>query len=393
MQHRDPGSDCKDTILLRTIRRASLDAFWGRESSTVAANRNGVMKLYKVSLDLGLKNIFPAMGPFSLEDNLGMGIATCLLRRSLERGKYRETLQFETVRKLRSAYSNLWHASQATLTTSVMARDVRKTYVTTCPTYSLWYERFMLGMHKRMGDEVRQDLAISLDVIHKMVEGLEEEYEVAKTADEKEKVADILVFVLAAFLAGLRGGEVTKLILGEVRNVFEEARYHHKCPHVVLPLRGRFKGETGETYHMIAVSAETDSGLKIGKWVKIGLELKERRGLVRGYYFTDRKGRKLEAGELEPDVLDRIERVQTRYPELIRTSIDVHEEYGVSRSFRRGSNSEAQNRGVSEADIERNNRWRKVDRAGARKVKLRMRDHYTDILVALESFLRYSQAL
>ena len=144
---------------------------------------------------------------------------------------------------------------------------------------------------------------------------------------------------------------------------------------------------------MIAVSAETNSGLKIGKWVKIGLELKERKGLVGEYYFTDRKGWKLEAGDMEPGILDRIERVQTGYPDLIRTSIDVHEEYGVSRSFRGGSNSEAQNRGLWEADIERNNRWRKVDRAGARKVKLRMRDHYTDILVALEIFLRYSQAL
>ena len=187
MQQRDRGSDRKDTILLRVIRRASLDAFWGRESSTVAANRNGVMKLHKVSLDLGLNYIFPDMGPFSLEDNLGMGIATCLLQRSLERGKYRETLQFETMRKLRSAYSNLWHASKASLTTSVMSRDIRKTYVTTCPTYSLWYERFMLGMHKRMGDEVWQDLAVSLDVMYKMVEGLEEKYELVETVEKKGK--------------------------------------------------------------------------------------------------------------------------------------------------------------------------------------------------------------
>ena len=183
------------------------------------------------------------------------------------------------------------------------------------------------------------------------------------------------------------------MILRKVRNVFEEARYHHKRPHVVLPLLGRFKGETGETYHMIVVSGETNSGLKIGKWVKIGLKLKERSGLVRRYYFTDKKGRKLEAGDMEPDILDRTERVQTRYPELIRTSIDVHEEYGVSRSSRRGYNSEAQNQGVLEADIETNYRWRKVDRAGEIKLNLRMRDHYTVILVALESFLRYFQAL
>lgn len=101
----------------------------------------------------------------------------------------------------------------------------------------------------------------------------------------------------------------------------------------------------------------------------------------------------MKAGDIEPDILDRIDRIQTRYPELIHTSIDVYEEYRVLRSFRRGSNSETQNRGVSEAEIEMNSRQKKVDSAEARNVKLRMIDHYTDILVALESILRHYQAL
>ena len=93
------------------------------------------------------------------------------------------------------------------------------------------------------------------------------------------------------------------------------------------------------------------------------------------------------------DILGRISRIQKEHLDLIRPGLDVNEEYGLSRSFRRGSNSEAQNRGVEDGDIDRNNRWRKVDKVGARKVKFRMRDHYTDVLVSLESFLRYSQAL
>ena len=61
--------------------------------------------------------------------------------------------------------------------------------------------------------------------------------------------------------------------------------------------------------------------------------------------------------------------------------------------FRRGSNSEALNRGVDEATIDRNNRWRKIEKAGARKANLSMRDHYAEVLVSLRSFLKYSQAL
>ena len=82
------------------------------------------------------------------------------------------------------------------------------------------------------------------------------------------------------------------------------------------------------------------------------------------------------------NVFGRRARVRIRYPRLITISIDVQEEYGLSRSFRRGSNSEALNRGVSEVTIDRNNRWSKVDRAGARKAKLQMRDYYAEVLVA-----------
>ena len=107
----------------------------------------------------------------------------------------------------------------------------------------------------------------------------------------------------------------------------------------------------------------------------------------------DFQERRLSNKDLENDILEIIARIQHSYPELIRGVVDVHEEYGLSRSFRRGSNSEAQNRKVSESDIDRNNRWRKVEKAGAKKAKFSMQAHYTDVVVALESYLRYSQAL
>ena len=43
----------------------------------------------------------------------------------------------------------------------------------------------MFGIYKRIGDKVRQDLVISLDMIHKLVEGLEEEYKLPGDVDEK----------------------------------------------------------------------------------------------------------------------------------------------------------------------------------------------------------------
>ena len=76
---------------------------------------------------------------------------------------------------------------QFTLTTSVMARDTRKTYVTSCPLYSLWFEMFVFGIHKRMGDVVHQDKDATLDVVHKLIEGLEVDYLEGEVMGKKKR--------------------------------------------------------------------------------------------------------------------------------------------------------------------------------------------------------------
>jgi hypothetical protein len=38
-----------------------------------------------------------------------------------------------------------------------------KSYVTCNPVKLQWYKRFLKGMHKRMGDLVKQDKAISIE--------------------------------------------------------------------------------------------------------------------------------------------------------------------------------------------------------------------------------------
>ena len=68
----------------------------------------------------------------------------------------------------------------------------------------------------------------------------------------------------------------------------------------------------------------------------------------------------MKSKDLEVGILNRIAIMQLGYPDLIRPGVEVHEEYGLLRSFRRGLNSETQNRGVSDGDIDHNNRWRKM---------------------------------
>ena len=78
----------------------------------------------------------------------------------------------------------------------------------------------------------------------------------------------------------------------------------------------------------------------------------------------------------EQDILDSIVRVQNKNQGTVGgKEVNVHEEYTVSRSFRGGSTTEAENKHVSQSDIENNKKWRKAEAAGARKTRVCIRAH------------------
>ncbi|CAJ1967732.1 unnamed protein product [Cylindrotheca closterium] len=121
----------------------------------------------------GIPSMTPVMGPFPLEDTFGMGPAACLLRRSLDPGRNKAIIQFATAPRFRSAYSNAYHASKSVEHISSMAYESNKFYTTTCPTYGYWFGRFILGCHKRMGDKVVQDYALSRKIFVELLKHLE----------------------------------------------------------------------------------------------------------------------------------------------------------------------------------------------------------------------------
>lgn len=73
---------------------------------------------------------------------------------------------------------------------------------------------------------------------------------------------------------------------------------------------------------------------------------------------------------------------------------DLADKFNVFRSFRRGSESRAVAMKVSEADRYVVNRWKKKESAaGAGKVHHAIDQHYVDINMVKESFLRYTAAM
>jgi hypothetical protein len=103
IQKRDPGrEDLADVFLLTTVRRANLDAFWARKSSTVYHNGTTVRNIVRISQERFVvtgSSVLKAQVPRPLKDLFGMLKACVLLYHYLNQGRNEANVQFDTIRK------------------------------------------------------------------------------------------------------------------------------------------------------------------------------------------------------------------------------------------------------------------------------------------------------
>lgn len=397
VMQRNPGMDPEpDKTLMIYIRRATLDSFWSRAASTVEGNTRELKKLWKHGHDeLKIPHLLPEMGPFPLEDQWGMKVAVVTLRRSLDKGIYKETVQYDTARRVRSAYSNAWGSSINTMREGVMAKDRAKTFVTKCPTYGLWYERFNKGLHSRMGDDRRPDMAICSDLMKEIMDIVNADYVDAESPLRKRYLARAGMFFIGGYFGSLRGEEVNRVLRKYFITLNKESMNMRKTPHVVLPLFGNFKGEHGiPRCYLRRIVSQSKSGLDAEVWAKRVIKFEEQSNTM--YLFAAYDGKKEPGRIYEGYLFDVLEEIQERSDGLISKSVNIREVYGISRSFRRGSTTEASNadkRECNEVDIERNNRWRRDDASGTKEADLSMIHVYNDTYQAINAELRFSRCL
>jgi hypothetical protein len=90
-----------------------------------------------------------------------------------------------------------------------------------------------------MGDMVKQDRALSLPILHKIVGDIELEWQLGNK-DEKEYLALEASFYLIAFCGGLRGEEVPLCDLTGIRKWWNDGDVPGVTPHVTIAFSKRF---------------------------------------------------------------------------------------------------------------------------------------------------------
>lgn len=407
IHQRDPSRSLKDERLLVFIRRANLDALWSREPGTVYGNLGEARRMAQAAATMGIPSLPMVSESMPVRDSFGMVPAILLLCRSLDKGRTRDTVQFNTCRKTRSVWSNCAHAYSGAGDGAVMGSDGRQMHMSSSSTNTLWHGKFFEGCHRRMGDQPVPDRAIQIDELHLVLEYLDSEYlkvelqaenEPRKNArktlrKEQTNLACAGLFVTGGFLGGLRGEEVLLMELSGVRTHYASGLLWTP-PHVLLPLMGRFKGETGERHYLVAVVPNSKSGINVGLWMDRMIKCHQNNKKYNGWVFPREVGEgRAKISDFDPLFHEALRDVQSKRPDLIKGDVEVGDVFSLRRSLRRGSTTHARNMKVPEENIEFNNGWRKSQRAKAKAPSLSMVQHYTDVKLALPYVLRYSENL
>ena len=388
-----------DARLLGYIRRVNLDVFWSREPGTVGNTLRALEKGKRISEEFGLAPVKLSMGPWPVADTCGFQIAIEILRSSQLPGRNASSYtQFDSIRKIRSAYlvSNESGPVRC-LDNGCFRTDKGQTFsVLNSPTQSRLFTMFMHGCEKRMGRLVRQDLGLSLEVLIELLSCYDEELQDAEVEVDRKRMIIVCAGAFVILFSGaLRGGEVFMLEASEFVKRRDDGRDLLKNGHVVVPLMGRFKNETGERNLIIVLANKTDGGLEVRKWVDrfTALLFAEGKHSSTGPAVCDREGFMLERWRLNGELHHMLKQVQSRDTTLIPGDVDVDKRFNTYRSFRRGATTRAKEQDVSEPTIAMNNRWRAVQSNKGGLPNLPMTQLYVEISQALTTKLRFSKSL
>jgi hypothetical protein len=265
--------------------------------------------------------IFPALGPLPLRDADGMGAAVLQLLKTLDPGINEALVQCSTAKAATAAPGALWEVSIESKGETVMVRDMLKSYVTSNPVKSQWYERFLLGMHKRMGDEVKQDEAISIEQMVVLMDVFERDWE--KVMKDKQRAGNQVrealfpaLFSVLACCGALRGEELPLMDLEATREFAGSGLEHpdEAKRHGVIAFHGRFQNELGENCHLMPIVQVTNSGLTPVKQMQRMFAWCAETGVTRGPVFRKADGTRARQIQFSCSTLSRLVKVSEEHP-------------------------------------------------------------------------------
>ena len=386
----------QDQLLLGVVRRMNLDAFWSRASGTVTQNAKRAQMGIELSSLVGLQGPYEDAGTNPDYDHCGYEVAMVILLQSRRPGKYSTNYtQYQTIRKHRATFGNQIRAAAQSNCTSTVTVDDKGKYrrVVNDKTGSLWFNRFMAGLHNRMGEVGKQNKALSLKQMVRLVQLSEGRLDGAGDRNERNKWSTFLTYSVISYVLSLRGVEG---FMVDIESTYR-LKDRNDGTYLTVGLMGRVKGETHDRCHLVPCVQVTGSGIEVRRILMRHLELKRSQGNINGPAISKVNGELYKSTEIDEMLIEILEELLDEDPNEFPAEVDTKDKLGDAyhcfRTYRRTSDTQALNAGVGGEDIDIVNRWAKKEKAGNRSMSQPMKQHYADFELLIEPFKRYGAKL
>jgi len=388
-------SNPEDTLLLATIRRMNLDAFWSRETGTIEENARRADRMIKITSTVGLPGPFIRYHSLPLFDHCGYQTAISILLLSRRPGKYSvDYTQYGTIRGYRSTFSNFSRASPSSNRVNWSFGDFNGNYnrLVQDDAGSFFFKRFMEGLRARMGEISKPNVALSTPLLLELIKIIENKMVDAVDLEDRHKWLVFLNYVSISYTISLRGPEAFLLDLAGLN------RHHsHTNEYIVIALLGRIKGEHHDLAHLIPCANQTSSGIYVRKNLEKLLTEKRQLGFTAGPAISDMYGKLFSTKSIDDMLHEALTVIFQENMSLFPIHIDkpekISQHYQCFRTFRRSSDTRAIEMGVSATDTNIVNRWKSIENAKGKKPNRAMHLHYAQLELLLGPFLRYTSKM
>eukprot|EP00978_Attheya_sp_CCMP212_P015773 scaffold40823_cov60-Attheya_sp.AAC.1 len=273
-----------DKLLEACIRRMTLDAFWSCAAPTVKGQTYNLKCALAYSATVGLlPGPYVHDGPLPDYDHCGYTVAIQMLLYSRSRGNHStDYVQFDSIRKFRSAYGNFLRAAPQANRVPISLGDQTGRYHTV-----ILHGPMRLSKY-RMGQDRHPNYAMSMDLLHAVIE----DAAVLRAQDalsdrERHRWIVFRAYVVILYVVSLCGAEGLLLDLdGLCRH-----RGEGGDEYLVIALLGKIKGEHQDLAHLLpCVHGVTSSGIKVKQAIDDLIEIKEKHGFRDGPAISDSSG-------------------------------------------------------------------------------------------------------
>ena len=400
-----------DETFVHCINRVNLDAINGKAKATILSHKRQVNSIVNNAAWINKTPSLEPRGPMPLDDEVGMGVAVDMLTKSIfARGQIRDTIQFDTMRTVRSTATKVYESSpRGVAEGSSFTKGTSRVRPTSCPSQSEFFSDFLRGAEYRMGYETAANHGVNMKALVAVLDFIKADIEACDNSLERNQLIKVGAFICLVTACSLRGYEGFYLDLAGVRRHIDKGRTGvipanlssksiitdeeaALLPHVAVCLLGKFKGELGVDHHIINVANETMSGLEPRMWMEQLIEVCAQEGRYVGPAFAEPNGKLAYSGDYDSIFKKYLKKVQAETT-LIPDDVNVDLHYSLNRTPRKSSTTRAQRANLDGKYIDTMNRWRVIENAKGGKPRFNMRPHYSEACLLMPTTWFYSYTL